>query len=266
MLLASFDIGKKNFAHYVESLSEDDIVRLESLRTEYSQLPKKQQRRVKGPMNPRIKNILDGVCLTGTRVHTGVYDLRDDKESNILDIQTRRNILMHLDSYRSLWSRCDRIIIEQQFFRTGIYKGRGTEANVDAIKIGELVIGWFLNEFPYRDISYFGSQNKTLMLGAPYNLDKSGRKRWACVKGEEIYRARGDVDMIELFDLMKRIYRKRLTSPARCEEFLNSCNAVSEDCKKLANRLIYDRQKMDDVFDCLAQLQAYKFRNMVAMF
>ena len=266
MRLASFDIGKKNFAHYVELLSEKDIEILDGLREEYSSLPKKQQRRVKGPMNDEIASILHRVCMTGTRVQIGVYDLREDKESTTLDMETRRNILMHLDNYRELWINCDRIIIEQQFFRTSIYKGKGTEANVDAIKIGELVLGWFLNEFPHKEISYFGSQNKTLILGAPYNLDKSGRKKWAIVKSEEIYRARKDEDMIEIFDLKDRIFRKRLNTPKKCEEFLSSCKAISEDCRALAKRMIYDRQKLDDVFDCLVQLQAYKFRAMVAMF
>lgn len=262
-LIASFDIGKKNFAQYVERFDE---VMLAPLQKKYASLPKNKQRRVKGPMNDEIAKILEAIYMIGERVQVGVYDLRADVESKKLDVATRKNILLHLDSYSELWESCDTILIEQQFFRTSVYKGRGTEANVDAIKIGELVLGYFLNEYPYKEVLYFGSQNKTLMLGAPYQLDKSGRKKWASVKAERIYRDREDSDMIEVLDLKDRIFRKRLTSIDRQNEFIESCKAVSADCKVLAERLVRDRQKLDDISDCLLQLQAFKFRTFVALF
>ena len=109
--LASFDIGKKNFAQYVE---ECDLESLYSLRDRYRALPKTKQRRVKGKMNDDIAEILKEVCLNGKRLQTGVYDLRENKESNELDMNTRKNIVEHLEKYRELWDKCDCFIIEQQ--------------------------------------------------------------------------------------------------------------------------------------------------------
>ena len=64
--IASFDIGRCNFAQYIEDISDDDII--SSLKERYSALPKKEQRRVKGAMNENISDILNKVALSGKRV------------------------------------------------------------------------------------------------------------------------------------------------------------------------------------------------------
>ena len=202
MIIASIDIGKRNFAQYIEEFNVDE---LEELNRQYNLLPTNLQRRAKGVMNDEIINLLQKVCLNGTRLQTGVYDLTAN-DDDVLDMQTRRNILGHLETYREWWDKCDKIIIEQQYFRghpqRNGRRGGGTEANVDAIKIGELVLGWFIAMYPNLDINYFSSMYKTQILGAPDNLDKSGRKNWATDKAEAIYRARDDTDMIDLYNLI----------------------------------------------------------------
>lgn len=265
--IASFDIGKKNFAQYIE---DADIATLKKLEGEYSSLPKKFQRRVKGPMTENISSILRRLYLSGMKVQTGVYDLRDDKTSDKLDLQTRLNLLQHLESYMDLWRTCDIFIIEQQYFRT--WSGRskrsaGTEANVDAIKMAEATFMWFLNEFPFRDVVYFGSQNKTQILGAPWKMTKTQRKKWAEKKAEEIYHLRSDEGMIELFALRDRIFRKRINTEEKVQSFLSSLpKKYPKDCYQLAEKLVRERQKLDDVGDACVQCQAYKFRSMVALF
>ena len=149
--IASFDIGKKNFAQYVEDI---DVTSLHQLEKEYKNLPKEMQRRVKGEMNSSIISLIERVYLSGKRVQIGVYDLRDDKTSMTLDMKTRINILEHLKHHRKLWDSCDIFVIEQQYFRTwsgGSRRNKGTEANVDAIKIAEGVLTWFLSLATWLD-------------------------------------------------------------------------------------------------------------------
>lgn len=267
--IASFDIGKKNFAQYIE---DADIPTLEKLEKEYHNLPKKLQRKYSGPMNSDIEKIINEIFLSSTRIQTGVYDLRDDKTSNALDIKTRSNLLNHLESYNALWNTCDIFIIERQYFRTWNIKrgkkGKGSEANVSAIQLAEVTLTWLMNSYPLKEIMYFGSENKTQILGAPPKISKSERKRWAIEKCREIYELRQDFGMVEIFKLNDRIFRKRLTNEKNIEKFLDTYpqGKCSIDCIELSERVVRERQKLDDIGDACTQAQAFKFKNIVALF
>lgn len=269
--LASFDIGKVNFAHYIEDINVEKILELEK---EYNKLPKKLQRKTKGELIPQMKKIIDELYLTGNRIHTGVYDIRVSKE-DVFDINTRKNLICHLDSYRSLFDKCDIFIIEQQYFKT--WSGRrkrgghsaspGTEANVDAIKIAESVVMWLLCEYPLKEVMYFGSQNKTQILGAPWNLTKAQRKKWSSIECRRLYELRGDASLIDLFNLEDRVFRKRLDNESKIKTYLETYNTNnSDDGKELANKVVRNRQKLDDISDACLQAQAFKFKTMVACF
>lgn len=267
MRIASFDIGKVNFAQYVEDFDPEE---LKVLAEEYDRLAPKLRRRVKGPMNDSIQNILNKVYLCGKRVNIGVFDLRDDKTSDKLDISVRRNLFNHLKGNSELWESCDRIIIEQQFFRTFGFRGRrggGSEANVDAIKLGECVLSWFIINFPDKDIRYFASTNKTQILGAPEDMTKHQRKeKWAPELLKEVVTIRNDIELIDIFNLRSDIFNKRLNSEEKILGFLNKYNFESKDVSYLAERIVRERQKMDDVSDVVLQVQAYKYREFVARF
>jgi len=248
--IASFDIGKKNFAQYTE---DADIPTLQKLEKEYSSLPKNLKRRCGGPMNSSIEKMLNEIFLTSDRIQTGVYDLRDDKTSDNLDVKTRINLLNHLESYIALWNTCDIFIIEQQFFKTWSSgsrkskKGKGTEANVDAIKIGEACLMWFLNTYPLKEVMYFGSQNKTQILGAPSKLSKTERKKWATEKSRKIYEERQDFGMVEIFKLNDLVFRKRLNTEKAVEKYLSMYprEKCSFDCVELSEKIVRERQKLD---------------------
>jgi len=267
MRIASFDIGKKNFSQYAQDTDLDLIIKLQN---KYKSLPKNKQRRVKGDMNSDIEDILKQIYLAGTQIHMGVYDFRLHKDSDKLDMPTRKNLLIHLNRYRRLWKTCDVIVIEQQYYRTfnPKKKGRnkGTEANVDAIKIGEATLMWFLDKYPQKEIMYFGSQFKTQILGAPWGLTKSQRKNWAIEKTREIANLRNDTEMIEIFNLKDRIFRKRLTKEDKIQEFIDSYPGTKKYTKKLAVRMVRERQKLDDVSDSCVQAQAFIFKYLVAEF
>lgn len=233
-IIASFDIGKKNFAFYVEEVNEKF---LEKLSEYYWNLPKKMQRKVKGPMNKEVSKILFNLCKKAKCIDFGVFDIRQDKESNDLDIATRRNMHNLLESYRELWDACDIIIIEQQFFNTWSGKKRvkktpGSGANVDAIKLAECCLNWFLLNYDESiSIDYFSATFKTQVLGAPDKQTKTERKKWAIQKGRSILESRGDWESIE---------------------YINA-----------GTNYLGKKQKQDDIYDCVIMTQAYKMRNLV---
>lgn len=263
--IASFDIGKKNFAQYVE---DTDVSQLKILEKEYKSLHSSKKKRSKNvATSPEVFDILNKLYLAGTRVQTGVYDLRSSPSIKYLDIQTRRNILNHLEKFRKEWKDVDVVIVEQQFFKTwgGRGKNKGSEANVDAIKVGELVIGWFLSEYPDKIVEYFSSQNKTKLLGADKIMSKPQRKKWAEVKAREIYNLRSDIEMIDLFVLQDTIFRKRLKAADKIQEYIDTY-PHSQDvyCMELAEKIVRSRQKLDDIADTLLQCKAYLFKRFIA--
>lgn len=262
--IASFDIARINFAHYIEDFPKQII---DNLKSRYSSLPPKLQRRVQGPMNDKIEEILEEIYKNGERVHMGVYDLRSEN-SDRFDMTIRRNLLSHLQKFKRLWDSCDIVVIEQQYFRT-FPRGRrrsGTEANVDAIKIAEATCIWFLTTYDNKDVTYFGSQFKTQILGAPPKLNDSERKKWAISKNLEIHKLRGDKQVQDLYELKERIKRKRMNSEEKIRSFTDDLKNYSEDIKRLADQTVRYRQKFDDFSDACLQLQAFKFRKMITNF
>ncbi len=272
MIIASFDIGKVNFGQYVEEFDLDSLI---SLSQEYDSLPKELQKKVMNNSNDKIDKILEKVYENGKRLNIGIYDLRTDKNSKTLDIDTRKNFVIHLNKYKYLWDKCDVFLIEQQFFKNvkrPFGKGRTNntaEANVDAIKLSECLAFWFLDKYPDKEVIFFPSHFKTKILGAPLDMTKPQRKNWAIKKMEYIFRNnRDDEDMVKLFDLKDRIFKKRITTEKHVEKFLATFDPISEDIYDFGPKLvnIKKRQKLDDAADPVVQLQAYKFRKFVGRF
>jgi hypothetical protein len=228
---AHFDIGTKNFAFYVE---DADKATLTDLKERYHSLPKKNRRRIKGPMNDDIEAILDDLYTNSTTVEARVNNVRVDAEDASFTIDTRKSLFQYLTKYKQLWSTIDTFVIEQQFFNTFTMRGKkkgGTEANVTAIKVAECLVSWLLIHYPTANISFFGSQFKTQTLGCPDKTPKPQRKKWSTAKGREILERRKETDIISKFDTLASV-----------------------------------GQKLDDVCDCIIQCQAWKFREMVGEF
>jgi hypothetical protein len=237
--IAAFDFGKVNFAFYTERIS---ISKIKELSEKYKNLPNKFKRIVKGDMNKYIEEILEELYLDGTRVEDGmgVFDIRQDKESQLLDFETRINMHQLLSKHEHIWDECDIIVLEQQYYSAGksfkkkgnFQTGSGGGVNMDAIKLAECCLNWFLMKYGrFKEITFFGSVYKTETLGAPEKLTKPQRKKWSITKTLEILEKRGDVKAIELMNGKKNSKGKK--------------------------------QKMDDISDCLTMLQAYKFRKLI---
>lgn len=277
--IASFDIGKKNFASYIEDCHRPT---LEQLSEEYYEIFRTKASRInplkEASQRTAYMSIIKRVCLSGNMVHTGVYDLRDDKTSDTLDVATRLNIIRHLESLRDWWDTCDVIIIEQQFFNvfTGFKSrrpGNSGGANVDALKIGEIVMTWFLMTYgggttdsPLKEIYSYGSQFKTQILGAPKRQTKAQRKTWSTIKTEELYHDRRDWQMKRLYRFREACKHKRPSEEKKREIIREFAKRVHDrpDIVYLAKRILYDKQKLDDISDTCMQCQAFKFQHFVA--
>jgi hypothetical protein len=271
IILASIDVGYCNFAQYIEKFSVENI---EKLRKKYESLPKNQQRKTKGPMNENVDKILNKLSKNSERIQTGVYDFTNKNTTEKclgLDNDIRKNILKHLHDHAYLWDTCDIFVIEQQYFHAGGGKQSGARkkqsgANVDAIKIGEAVFMWFLDRYPFKTITYFGSQYKTQILGAPCKITKQQRKTWSTKKAQEIYVNRKDEDMIKVYELSEYVKRKRIKTEERLSIIKEEFNCVSFDANNLCDKIIREKQKLDDSSDACVQAQAYKYKTMVACF
>jgi hypothetical protein len=272
--LVSIDIGKINFAQYIEDFDSNVIISLEK---KYANLPKNLQRRTRGPMNDQVWDILLEVMLSGLRVQTGVYNFTsgevDKYGERLWDNTARLNLIKHLHNFEYLWDTCDVFVIEQQYFNAtlGGFGGKkksksSSGANVDAIKIAEATYMWFLDKYPFKTIMYFGSQYKTQIYGAPAKLDKPGRKKWTICIAKEFYTLREDQDMINLFNLAEAVKRKQIKTEERVMLFKTQYPCESEDAEALSTKIIREKQKLDDSSDCFIQGQAFKFKTMVACF
>lgn len=260
--IASFDIGKNNFAQYVEDCSLDRLIELGE---RYEQLDKSLKRRTKGPMNDQINEMLEETFLNGQKVDIGVFDFQvgEAKESKKLDNPTRLNFLQHMKNFKYLWETCDFFLIEQQYVNMFV---RGGGINIDALKLGEGLNMWLLDHFPNKNVISFGSQYKTQILGAPEKLKKAQRKQWAVGKSKSIFQLREDTQAIQIYDLIIKIKRKRLNTEDKIQSYLVEFEGCDEHIVRMANRIVRDRQKLDDISDVVVQLQAYKYRQFVACF
>lgn len=232
--IAAFDFGKVNFAFYVEEIP---ISKIEELSTKYKNLPRKFQRVVKGEMNQYIEELLEELYVSGKRIEMGVFDIREDKESQNLDHETRMNMHQLLSKYEHVWDECQIIVLEQQYYAMDkVGKNINTKMkfgiNMDAIKLGEACLNWFLIKYArFKEITFFGSVYKTETLGAPPKLTKPQRKKWSIEKATQILKSRGDNEAIDQMNQKKNAKGKK--------------------------------QKLDDICDCITMMQAYKFRKLI---
>ena len=268
--IASIDIGRVNFAQYVEEFDVETILNLEK---RYKKLPKKLQRRVKGNMNQEISAIIDELSVAGTRITTGVYSFTDEANQSY-DNRVRLTLLSHLNYFEHVWDECDIIVIEQQFYsmpktskRSKVQNNNAAGANVAAIQLGEAVYMYFFQKYGnLKHITYFPSEYKTHILGAPVGLNKTQRKQWSTEFAEQIYSMRNDQDMINVYALARDVKRKQFKTEKRIREFRDIYACESDDAKILCDKVIREKQKLDDISDALNQLLAYIFRTMIACF
>ena len=225
MYVASFDIGKKNFAFVVEEI--DDTTLINSI----GKCPERKTRYNKdGSANIEYMNFLEDVVFKSSRIvlhrnvdltngvpsetATGVKrKVANGKGCASLDHLIFLEMYKLLDEHKDVWDKCDWFLVEQQM-------SFGAKVNSMALKLGQHCISYFISRYmDTKNIVEFPSYHKTKVLGAPGKMDKPQRKKWA-------------IDMA-MYILCQR------------EEF--------EWAQEIVNS-----SKRDDLSDVIVQLQAWK--------
>jgi hypothetical protein len=195
--------------------------------------------------------------ISSNTIHMGVFDLRNENQEDIIDFQTRKNIICHLEKYKNWWDSVDVIGIEQQFF-TNLPFNRGKKsggANIDAIKISEIISSWFLMTYSKIDdikniditdigkkyIGFIPAPFKTSMLADIPK--KENKKKWAIKKAVEICELREEKDNVEMLTARKK---------------------RGDTVKQGNNKLRVN--KKDDVCDSLIGAQALKIKYLIGKF
>jgi hypothetical protein len=221
--IASIDIGKKNFAFCIEEFSKKELLNIKNI-------PFNQRYKEDGTSTPKMKKILDEIFSNGKVIFYDNLDLTQNCDPKCkLDPETFHNMIDALDKHVEYWDKCSAIVIEEQM-------SFGKKLNKMAMKLGQHCYSYFTFKYGrYKTIIEFPAYHKTQVLGAPkvegkpyksgkkrYKaMEKPQRKKWSVEHAIEILTSRGEIDIVE--NLRKR-------------------------------------KKLDDIGECLNQLQAVKYK------
>jgi len=198
--IASFDIGKKNFAFYIEECDREHLLSLQNVHVNDRYNPD-------GTPTKKMQQLLEQICSNGrTVLHKNLDLTKNCDKSMRLDPETFHNMNDVLDEYKSYWDKCCAFVIEQQMQ----FAGKG-KLNPMAQKLGQHCYSYFTILYKRtKQIVEFSAQHKTRVLGAPktngglykngnvkwINMTKPQRKKWAVKKAVEILKKRGEEDVI----------------------------------------------------------------------
>jgi hypothetical protein len=190
MRIASFDIGKKNFAFCVEEFKEG---------IEPTLIPPKHRYNPDGTCTGDFQEYLDLFCREGRIILLRVEDLTIGTDCKTqLNSKVLFNMILVLDRFRNVWDTCDVFVIEQQM-------SFGKRVNTMALKIGQHCYSYFLLQYGlFKSVVEFPAYHKTKVLGAPKKLTKPKRKSWAVDKALRILLDRDDKENIDVLKSHKK--------------------------------------------------------------
>jgi hypothetical protein len=216
--IASFDIGKKNFAFYIEEMDEKQII---------ESIPKNSRYNVDGTCTVKFKKIMNDIYKNGkTILHINEDLTKNCDKDKYLDTEIFHNMVDHLDKYAEYWDKCQSFVIEMQM-------SFGKNRNPMAVKLGQHCYSYFIFKYGrFKKTIEFPAYHKTQVLGAPKKIiDKKGklvkmskpeRKKWAVKEAALILEERGE---IEVMDNIKTKSKKDDLSDVICQlqayKFLN---------------------------------------------
>jgi len=183
--IASFDIGKCNFAFYIEEFEEEKLKTIKNI-------PKLKRYNSDGTPTEDFVNVMSSIYLNGNKVLYRNLDLtKGTNKDKYLDKKIFMNMIKALDEYREYFDKCSIIVIEQQMsFKAA--------QNTMAIKLGQHCFSYFLFRYgEEKEIVEFPAYYKTQILGAPKKMTKPQRKKWATEKAVDILMERGDMETLD---------------------------------------------------------------------
>jgi hypothetical protein len=166
---ASFDIGKENFAIYVESIP---LAKLKNLH--------------------KWKKLRD-IWECGSRVL-----LRNERITGASNRETYENLILFMKRNKAVFDKCIHFVIEKQLGE-----------NTMAVCIAQTLYTYILLTYvwPNREnvfLTEIMSSAKTRVLQAPTGMTKYKRKKWSVEKAYEILRDRDDEETIDLLDTFSK--------------------------------------------------------------
>jgi len=219
--IASFDIGCKNFAFYIEEMDRHELENIENI-------DKKDRYNQNGTLTDDFAILINKIYHNGKKILIKNVDLTEgtDKEK-YFDSDTCYNLFDILDEYAEYFDKVDYVIVEKQM-------AFGRKINTMALKLGQSCQSYFMMNYGRKlKVIEFPAYYKTIILGAPQTetklkngktkfktLGDRERKKWSVEEGFYILSLREDHETMSEIGLMK---------------------------------------KKDDVNDVLVQLQAFKY-------
>lgn len=197
-VIASFDIGKKNFSFYIEECNLDDF-------SSISNISKKNRYHPNGTCTDEFEAILKKVYCNGKKMLLRNLDITEGtNKEKYFDSDLCHNLTEVLDTYSDYWEKVDYIVVEQQM-------SFGTKVNTMALKIAQHCESYFMIRYGRsKKIVEFPSYHKTQVMGSEKiekvtkagkktykNVDKPARKKWAIETAYGILTEREDFDTID---------------------------------------------------------------------
>ncbi len=191
--MASFDIGKKNFAFCVEEVEMEKLKAIENI-------PKHVRFERDGEPTEQYRSILDKVSGSGRLVLVRNEDLTDGcRSEKMLDTRVLVRMNQVLTEYMDYWDKCAVILIEQQM-------SFGKKRNTMALKLGQHCMSFFLFQYStFKHIVEFPAYHKTKVMGGSSKMSKYERKKWSVEECERLLNRRGDEQGLEVI----RVFKKR---------------------------------------------------------
>jgi hypothetical protein len=225
--IVSFDIGKNNFAFYIEEVDSKLFENILSINVS-------ERYEENGTVTKKMSEVLNCCYGNGKTILYVNEDLTiGTDKSKYLDNDIYYNMNDHLDKYISYFEKCSYVLIEKQM-----------KKNTMAMKLGQHCLSYMTIKLP-RSIKVFefSAYLKTQILGAERLFDKKykngkikwktmdqrQRKKWAVEKGLEILKNRKEIEVVN--DLIEK-------------------NTSRKGKKKV---------KLDDILDNKLMIEAFKF-------
>lgn len=219
--IASFDIGKVNFAFYIEQIKLSELKNIKNI-------PKDKRYNNDGTTTIEFEKILENIYKNGKKILLAKFDLTQGTDkSKYFDSDICYNLFELLDEYKEYWDTVQYVIVEKQM-------AFGKKINTMALKLGQSCQSYFMYVYG-RDLKIieFPAYHKTLVLGAPQTLTKTKT-------GKVKYKTLGD--------------RERKKWSVKEGFYILSLREDHETMSELGTI-----KKLDDVNDVIVQLQAFKY-------
>jgi hypothetical protein len=202
----SIDIGKKNFAFYIQEIDMTEIIKI-------NHIPYNRRYNQNGTLTKEMDTIMNKIYKTGKSVMYSNNDITMNCDKNAyLDPETYHNMIDILDQNIEFFDKCSYIIIEQQMSFRKAY-------NTMCLKLAQHCYSYFTFKYGrFKQVLYWPAFKKTLILGAPKikgkkykngkqlwkSMTKYQRKKWSVEKAREILLVNDELDVWEKLSAMKK--------------------------------------------------------------